>query len=109
LPCRLPAASYRASGLVQWVNTARDDRGKPAMSEPPPKADANSSRCGMPGHGVCQPAQCRVNRVNRVNLVFEELRLAALCAAAPRDAFQRQEGPAKPSTTLLNSLELSQQ
>jgi hypothetical protein len=64
------------------------------MSEPPPKADTNSSHCGRPGHGACQPAQCRVNRVNLVNLIFDRLWLAAPRAVAPRDAFHRREGPA---------------
>jgi hypothetical protein len=42
---------------------------------------------------VRQPAQCRVNRVNRVNLIFEGPWLADRCAVAPRDALAAREDP----------------
>ena len=39
--------------------------------------------------GVCQPAQCSVNRVNRVNLILDRLWLAAPRAAG--DAFRQRK------------------
>jgi hypothetical protein len=68
------------------------------MSGVPPKAEVSESYDTSLWfeHGVCQPAQCRVNRVN---LIFDRLWLAAPRTVAPRNRFCHQEGPANLSAS----------
>jgi hypothetical protein len=93
-----------------WEKIASIERENSSRHEPSNlvnevvQATANAQACSR----LCtaRVPTSAVPRVNRVNLIFDRLWLATLRAIAPRDAFQRQEGPAKPSAALLNSLEL---
>jgi hypothetical protein len=81
----------RTAGPYMWVNSARDDRGEPAVHVPTtPKADANSSRCGRPGTVCVNP---RRESVNRGNQDFDRVRLAPPRAAGPRMAFTGRKDP----------------
>ena len=63
----------------------------------------------------CRPSVDRVNVLPAVLRYYQYKPIFLWCAASgptrgcPRIAFQRQEGPAKPSAALLNSLEFAQQ